>query len=70
MDDVLKTYRLTPPSADTVVQTTNGPGQGAVASPERRADFFFRGNRVHTPGSGNLMAGNPRVEKRKAAKRK
>jgi hypothetical protein len=58
----LKTYNVKPPSAGTIVSTSNGPAQGASISPSRRADFFFRGNPVHTPGSGNLFKGNPRAK--------
>ena len=61
-----KTYNVKPPSAGTNVHASKGsPGQGAIASPALRADFFFRSKPVHTPGSGNLMTGTPAVKKRK-----
>jgi hypothetical protein len=66
MDDYIKTYNVKPPSAGINVHTSRGPvGQPMIVNPSQRAKFFFQSNPVQTPGSGNLMAGNPRVKKAK-----
>jgi hypothetical protein len=59
----LKSYNARPPGATTTVRTSAPPGQRAMVSPARKADFFFRGGPITTPGSGNLMKGNPRARK-------
>jgi hypothetical protein len=64
-----KTYNVTQPSAGTNVHTSRGPAQTESMSVSRRADFFFRNVQVHTPGSGNLMAGTPKVAKKERKKR-
>lgn len=64
-----KTYNVKQPSAGTNVHTSRGPEMTEIMPVSRRADFFFRNTPVHTPGSGNLMVGTPKVVKKQRKKR-
>jgi hypothetical protein len=69
MEKILKTFVLAAPTSGTVVSTTGVPVGAAFTMPQpQRADFFFRRNPVSTPGSGNIMKGNPKASQTKKRK--
>jgi hypothetical protein len=61
---VTKSYNVGLPSAGTNVHASKWPAQTVIIPPSRRADLFLRKGPIHTPGSGNLMTGTPKVAKK------
>jgi hypothetical protein len=69
MEKILKTFILAAPTSGTVVSRTAVPAGAAFTMPQpQRADFFFRRGPVSTPGSGNIMKGNPKAGRTKKRK--
>jgi hypothetical protein len=66
MEKILKTFIVSAPTSGTVVHTSAAPPGAAFSMPQpQRADFFFRRNPVSTPGSGNILKGNPKASQAK-----
>jgi hypothetical protein len=70
MDDILKAYEVNLPSAGTNVHTSRGPARAHPMASDRLANFFARSNPVKTPGSGNLLKGNPKVKSGKSGRKR